>query len=224
MGISLGILWEITGCRANIPFKMATVMFVILFIVVSLAVAPLLGLLAIFSVYVGYLHWKYSHIPSPKRDNFFLGHIPLISRELERGKIMDEVVDELHRIHGSVMLIWLYHKPLVFLSDPELARKCLVNLNLPKNPFSYTSLGFPFGQRMVGNGLVTQMDHGVWQKRRTVLNPAFHRRHLMNFMSAFNNSCDLFLSKLDEMADGKTVVDMAQEFSRVTLDVIGKVC
>ena len=31
-------------------------------------------------------------------------------------------------------------------------------------------------------------------------------------------------SRLDEMADGKTVVDMAQEFSRVTLDVIGKVC
>jgi len=28
---------------------------------------------------------------------------------------------------------------------------------------------------------------------------------------------------LDKMADGKTVVDMAQEFARVTLDVIGKV-
>ena len=77
---------------------MATVMFVILFIVVS--VASLLGLLAIFSVYVGYLHWKYNHIPAPKRDNFFLGHVPLIARELERGKIMDEVVEELHRIHA----------------------------------------------------------------------------------------------------------------------------
>ena len=45
----------------------------------------------------------------------------------------------------------------------------------------------------------------------------------MNLMTAFNSSCDLFLAKLDEMADGETVVDMAKEFARVTLDVIGKV-
>ena len=45
----------------------------------------------------------------------------------------------------------------------------------------------------------------------------------MNLMPAFNESCDLFLAKLDNMADGKTVVDMAREFARVTLDVIGKV-
>ena len=128
---------------------------------IVVSVAYLLGLLAIFSVYVGYVHCKYTHIPAPKRDSFFLGYAPLITRELERGKIMDELVDELHRINGSVVLIWLYHEPLVFISDPELARKCLVTLNLPKNPFSYTSLGFPFEQRMAENGLVT-IDHGVF--------------------------------------------------------------
>jgi len=42
-------------------------------------------------------------------------------------------------------------------------------------------------------------------------------------MEAFNSSCDLFLAKMDELADGKTVVNMAEEFARVTLDVIGKV-
>ena len=45
----------------------------------------------------------------------------------------------------------------------------------------------------------------------------------MNLMTSFNESCDLFLEKLDKMADGKTIVDMADEFARVTLDVIGKV-
>ena len=100
--------------------------------VIVVSVAYLLGFLAIFSVYVGYVHCKYTHIPAPKRDSFFLGHAPVITRELESGKIMDE----LHRIHGCVVLIWLYHEPLVFLSDPELVRKCPVTLNLPKNPFS----------------------------------------------------------------------------------------
>ena len=71
--------------------------------------------------------------------------------------------------------------------------------------------------------MLNEVDHGVWQKRRALLNPAFHRRYLMNLMSSFNDSCNLFLEKLDEMADGKTVVNMADEFARVTLDVIGKV-
>ena len=45
----------------------------------------------------------------------------------------------------------------------------------------------------------------------------------MNLMPAFNSSCDLFLANLNKMSDGKTVVDLVQEFGRVTLDVIGEV-
>ncbi|XP_068759396.1 cholesterol 24-hydroxylase-like [Montipora capricornis] len=201
---------------------MATVTFAI-FLIVFLASSFLGLLLTVCSVYLVYVHWKYSHIPTAKRDSFFSGHVPLIRRGKERGKILVEVVEELHSIYGPVVLIWLYHIPIIFICDPELVKKCLVTLNLPKNPYSYRSLASPFGQRLTGNGLVTQMNHDAWQKRRALLNPAFHRRHLMNFMSAFNKSCDLFLDKLDEYADGKTVIDMVPEFSRVTMDVIGKV-
>ena len=119
--------------------------------------------------------------------------------------------------------MWAYHRPFTFASDPELVRKCVITLNLPKHPFVYQHIGYPFGKRLGGSGLLSEVDHEVWQKRRPLLNPAFHRRYLMNLMPAFNNSCDLFLAKLDEMADGKTIVDMAQEFARVTLDVISKV-
>ena len=108
-------------------------------------------------------------------------------------------------------------------SDCTIVRKCLITLNLPKNPFGYINVGYPFGYRMMGRGLLTQVDHDAWQKRRALLNPAFHRKYLMNLMTSFNESCDLFLEKLDKMADGKTIVDMADEFARVTLDVIGKV-
>ena len=121
-----------------------------------------------------------------------------------------------------MVLIWVYHYPYPFVSDPELVRKCLITLNLPKNPYIYANVD-PFGQRLARRGLVTEVDHGVWQKHRVLLNPAFHRRNLMNIMPAFNNSCDLFLAKMDEVADGITAVDMASEFARVTLDIIGKV-
>ena len=136
---------------------------------------------------------------------------------------MSELVEELHSVHGPVVLMWALHRPFIFISDPELARKCIIILNLPKNPQVYSRLSCPFRHRLMGTGLVTELNHEVWQKRRNLLNPAFHRRYLMNLMTAFNSSCDLFLAKLDEMADGETVVDMAKEFARVTLDVIGKV-
>ena len=76
---------------------------------------------------------------------------------------------------------------------------------------------------MAERGVITEVDHEVWRRRRALLNPAFHRRFLMNLMPAFNSSCDLFMANLNKMPDGKTVVDMVQEFARVTLVVIGKV-
>ena len=149
--------------------------------------------------------------------------MPLVRREQEKGKILHELVEDLYGIYGPAIVIWIYHYPLLFVADPELARKCLVSLNLPKNPRGYKNVAFPFGVRFIGKGLVTEFDHDVWQKHRSLINPAFHRRYLMNLMAAFNSSCELFLNRLDEMADGKTVVNMAEEFSRVTTHVIGKV-
>ena len=202
--------------------KMATLAFVICWLGISLS--SLLGLLfTAFSIYLFYLHWKYSHIPGPKRDSFFFGNFALIQPERERGKILAEIFQELHSIHGPVVLIWALHNPVISVSDPEIVRKLVVTLNLPKNPRIYGHLSYPFGQRLAGTGLIAQVDHDVWQKRRSLLNPAFHRRYLMNLMTGFNSSCDLFLAKMDELADGKTVVNMAEEFARVTLDVIGKV-
>ncbi|XP_078350240.1 cholesterol 24-hydroxylase-like [Oculina patagonica] len=201
---------------------MATIAFI--FSCFVIAFASLLGVtFTAFSLYLAYIHWKYRHLPGPKRDSFFLGNIPYILRERARGKIVHEMVEEQHRIHGPVVVMWAYHNPFTFVSDPELVRKCMITLNLPKNHHVYRHLGYPFGKRMVGRGVLNEVDHAVWQKRRALLNPAFHRRYLMNLMPAFNNSCDLFLAKLNEMADGKTTVDMAQEFARVTLHAIGKV-
>lgn len=196
--------------------------FIVTWLVI--AVASLLSLtFTAYSVFLAYLHWKYSHLPGPKRESFFSGNLPFVKRERVKGKMIHEILIDLHRIHGPVVLMWAYHHPFTFVSDPELVRKCMVTLNLPKNPRFYKHVGYPFGQRIAGHGVLSEVDHEVWQKRRAILNPAFHRRYLMNLMSAFNDSCKLFLAKMDGMADGKTVVDMSDEFARVTLDVMAKV-
>jgi len=43
-------------------------------------------------------------------------------------------------------------------------------------------------------------------------------------MEQFNSSSDILVEKLYSLADGVTNVSMVEEFHRITLDLIGKVC
>ena len=55
------------------------------------------------------------------------------------------------------------------------------------------------------------------------MNPAFHRKCLKDFVSNFNNVCDVFLSHMDTVVDGGKPTSMVQEFANVTLEVISQV-
>lgn len=59
------------------------------------------------------------------------------------------------------------------------------------------------------------------QKR--LLSPAFHRGYLKGLVPQFNSVASTLVTKFTKVADGKTVVDMADELQKATLDVIGKV-
>ena len=76
---------------------------------IFIAVVSLLGLIfTAFSIYLLYIHWKFSHIPGPKRDSFFFGNVPLIRRKREKGKIMGEWMQELHSIYGPVAVSYTH--------------------------------------------------------------------------------------------------------------------
>lgn len=113
--------------------------------------------------------------------------------------------------------------PIVVLVDPDMAKKALITLNLPKASRIYFKIASVFGQRTLGRGVLTEINHETWHHKRVMLNPAFHRKYLMNLMESFNSVAEEFLGKLREKADGKTPVRMADEFAKVTLDIIGKV-
>ncbi|XP_070576492.1 cholesterol 24-hydroxylase-like isoform X3 [Ptychodera flava] len=99
----------------------------------------------------------------------------------------------------------------------------LVTSNAPKPRMAYAPLFSIYNERFMGCGLATEVDHDKWLKKRELLNPAFHRKFLMNLMRQFNDSADLLIQKLEKCADGKTPVSMLDEFNHVTLDVIAKV-
>jgi len=185
----------------------------------------LLGFLS-FALYVHHQHLRYAHIPGPPRDSFFTGNVPFFRREMkrygEKGSVT-MILMNWYRQYGSVYVVWMFFIPVVILSDPDMAKKALITLNLPKEPGFCSKLRSVFGQRAAGQGILTEVDHDAWRLNRAILEPGFHRKYLMDSMKAFNSICGDFLQNLRKYADGKTPVRMVDEFARVILDIIGKV-
>lgn len=125
--------------------------------------------------------------------------------------------------YGPLFVFWIFHVPIVVIVDPDMAKKAIITLNLPKASRVYSKVASVFGQRVLGRGILTEIDHETWHRKRAMLNPAFHRKYLMNLMESFNSVGEEFLEELRKKADGKTSVRMADEFAKVTLDIIGKV-
>ena len=197
-------------------------MSVLLFLAVTLCLA-VFTLFLCFVVYLHHSHKVYGHIPGPKREHFFWGNLRELRRKERSGTVGIAAMLEYCLEYGPVTLLWFFHKPVVIVSDPELVKKVLITCNLPKDPWLRRLFSAPFGERLLGGGLVTEVNHDVWQRKRTAMNPAFHRKYLKELITQFNSCCDAFLDRLSSLADGETEIKMADEFNRVTLDVIGKV-
>ncbi|NXB64909.1 CP46A hydroxylase, partial [Struthidea cinerea] len=93
----------------------------------------------------------------------------------------------------------------------------------PKDPMVYGTLFSLFGERFIGNGLVTVCNREHWRKQRRIMDPAFSRSYLIGLMDTFNEKAEELMEKLEEKADGKTEFSMLSMMSRVTMDIIGKV-
>ncbi|KAL9970605.1 hypothetical protein ACROYT_G023010 [Oculina patagonica] len=182
-----------------------------------------LVLLLSFALYLSNTRRKFAHIPSPPMTSFFKGHADEITAMRHKGYPTDHKFLEWHIEYGKILVVWFWHFPLLVVTDSEIVKDIHIVKNLPKEAFSYEVLARLYGQRFLGQGLVTNLDHESWKKRRGILNPAFHRKSLKDLMSSFNSTADLLLNHLSTMADGKTEVCMFDQFARAALDVICKV-
>ena len=138
---------------------------------------------------------------------------------------MLEFVVEKRLEYGPVLLLTWFHRAVVYLGDPNFIREVFVNNHnyLHKPPTFYHKLGFLFGERGAGFGLITNTDESLWHKRRHIMNPAFHRKCLKDFMTNFNHVSNRFLIRMGKVADSGEVVSMAEEFAKVALEAISQV-
>ncbi|XP_028391380.1 cholesterol 24-hydroxylase-like isoform X2 [Dendronephthya gigantea] len=179
-----------------------------------------------FMLYLHYLHQCYAHLPGPTRSSFILGNLPeLWKYKKATGRTFSEFVMEQRFKYGSIFVLTLFHRPMVYLADPSYVREVFINNHryLHKSSFIYDKVGFVFGERALGYGLVTNTDEFSWRKKRHIMNPAFHRKCLKDFMSNFNNISRRFLVHMGKVADSGEHVSMVKEFSKVTLEAISQV-
>ena len=182
------------------------------------------GFVAVVS-YIMYLRRvKYAHIPGPPVKNFFKGHFDeFANKGTRRGLPTSEYQRQILQTYGKVVLMWLYHIPIVVVDSPDLIKEILVTKNYPKSKLMFSTVTSLYGQRFLGTGLVTNMNEEDWKIKRRLINPAFHRKYLKFMLPQMNSCCDILINKLAGKADGKTQVHMLNELSNLTLDVICKV-
>uniref|UniRef100_A0A3Q2WT63 Cholesterol 24-hydroxylase n=1 Tax=Haplochromis burtoni TaxID=8153 RepID=A0A3Q2WT63_HAPBU len=109
------------------------------------------------------------------------------------------------------------------LNESHGTSEILMSPKYPKDKFVYKKLFSLFGQRFLGNGLVTARDHEKWYKQRRIMDPAFSSTYLRGLTGTFNERAEKLMDKLADVADSKKEANMLHLVNCVTLDVITKV-
>uniref|UniRef100_A0AAQ5X240 Cytochrome P450, family 46, subfamily A, polypeptide 1, tandem duplicate 4 n=1 Tax=Amphiprion ocellaris TaxID=80972 RepID=A0AAQ5X240_AMPOC len=176
-----------------------------------------------YCAYIKYTHLKYDHIPGPPRDSFILGHAPTFLKYMKEEKIVHDKFLEWAETYGTVYRINFLHTIIVCTTCPDTTKEVLMSPKYPKDKFLHNRLFNLFGQRFLGNGLVTARDHDQWYKQRRIMDPAFSSLYLRGLMGTFNETAEKLMDKLTEFADSQTETNMLGLVNCVTLDVITKV-
>ncbi|KAM9356314.1 cholesterol 24-hydroxylase-like [Pholidichthys leucotaenia] len=125
--------------------------------------------------------------------------------------------------YGPVYRFNILHSVCLFVYCPEATKEILMSPKYPKDSFVYKRLFNLFGQRFLGNGLVTAQNHEAWYKQRRIMDPAFSSLYLRGLMDTFNGTAEKLMDKLGDFADRKTETNMHHLLNCVTMDVIAKV-
>eukprot|EP00731_Ephydatia_muelleri_P020153 Em0012g978a len=179
------------------------------------------------SLYLVHIHRKFSHIPSPKMDSFFLGHVANVlamRREMKNEhEPMATIVSKWAADVGNLFVVFFSYHPLVISTNPEDVKKVAFDQSVAKSHLTIEAQGSIFGQRFMGRGLIATPDYETWKPRRKLYDPSFKRSSLKEHLPKFNECADTFLERLRPYAGGKSEAPMKETFHEVTLDVISKV-
>uniref|UniRef100_A0A8C6WK66 Cholesterol 24-hydroxylase n=1 Tax=Neogobius melanostomus TaxID=47308 RepID=A0A8C6WK66_9GOBI len=177
-----------------------------------------------YCAYMKYVHMKYDHIPGPPRDSFIFGHIGTFMKlTRDDDKLIFDQFLKWSEKYGPVYRLNFLHTVIICVTCPHATKEILMSPKYLKDKQFHKRIFNLFGERFLGNGLVTVIDHDLWYKQRRIMDPAFSSLYLRGLMGTFNETAEKLMDKLSEEADNQTEVSMLKLVNCVTMDVIGKV-
>ncbi|XP_072301020.1 cholesterol 24-hydroxylase-like [Eucyclogobius newberryi] len=176
-----------------------------------------------YCIYIKYLHLKYDHIPGPPRKSFLFGHSPILMEVMKKDGVVHDKFLEWAETYGPVYRINILHYVIIGVYCPEATKRILMSPKYPKDKFLYKRLFNLFGQRFLGNGLVTAQNHELWYKQRRIMDPAFSSLYLRGLMGTFNERAEKLMERLSEEAENNTEANMLHLVNCVAMDIIAKV-
>ncbi|EPS68529.1 hypothetical protein M569_06239, partial [Genlisea aurea] len=117
--------------------------------------------------------------------------------------------------YGNCSFFWNGTKPVVILTDPEMAKEVFRKTRVYRKPVNPDPL-----VRLLASGVLSY-EGEKWDKHRKLLNPAFHAEKLKLMVPAFVRSCEEVLKKWEEEEDEETV-DVWPYLHLITSDAISR--
>lgn len=133
----------------------------------------LFSALSYYTVKVYFLRRKYSHLPGPRSKgliDFYFGQYFTITRHMSNN-ILQELHLEWFRIYGPVFAYQVLNNMFVIINDESGVKAALIEEDFPKKGIG----AFPFGERFLGFGLLTEVDKNKWRNRRALINHGFRK-------------------------------------------------
>ncbi|XP_010849729.1 PREDICTED: cholesterol 24-hydroxylase [Bison bison bison] len=166
---------------------------------------------------------RYEHIPGPPRPSFLLGHLPYFWKKDEVcGRVLQDVFLDWAKKYGPVVRVNVFHKTSVIVTSPESVKKFLMSTKYNKDSKMYHAIQTVFGERLFGQGLVSECDYERWHKQRRIMDLAFSRSSLVGLMGTFNEKAEQLVEILEAQADGQTPVSMQDMLTCATMDILAK--
>ncbi|KAL5471054.1 hypothetical protein EMCRGX_G029129 [Ephydatia muelleri] len=186
-----------------------------------LGIAPTSGILFVLLKLL-YIRWKCRHIPSPKTSSFVLGHLYEIKKEQSKGHgEIDSLILKWHSEVGGVFVMYTLWDAMVMVLDPKHIQAIYAaNPPLHKYKKHTVQIGYTFGERFVGKGLLPVYDNDLHKRTRQLYDEAFNADKLY---PKFFESVEDFIKRLKPLADGKTQVSLKKQVYAASMDVISKV-
>src|SRR5215216_322562 len=151
-----------------------------------------------------------ARVPLGPRGNPVLGSIGDIYRD--RLSFVLDVAST----YGEVAQYRVAHTRMYQVSSPEGVGRILHD-----NHRNYSKDVATFGtlKLFLGNGLFTS-DGDFWRRQRRLAQPAFHRRRVAAFGGLMTDATLEMLDRWRPLADRGQPLDVATEFSRLTMEVV----